>query len=137
MQMDMEIDDLRANGGELRAKTKVNSWRKAITVPADQQLHTALRVTLPTRYRRREPRRPWAAGFSFACAALAIAACAPVSRPAGSNVNLSGFPPEFRQGYSDGCASVRSKRVRDEKRFGSEPQYAAGWRDGFDICGKK
>jgi hypothetical protein len=94
-------------------------------------------VTLPTRSRRREPRRPWAAGSLFACA-LALAGCAqdPTSK-SGPNVNLSGFPPEFRQGYQDGCASVRGRRVRDEKRFKSEPQYASGWRDGFDVCGKK
>jgi hypothetical protein len=71
--------------------------------------------------------------------ALALTACAPSNppKPAGASVNLSGFPPEFRQGYADGCSSVQGKRVRDEKRFSGEPQYAAGWRDGFDICSKK
>jgi hypothetical protein len=72
-------------------------------------------------------------------AAAALGGCAGTSsssKPAGSGVNLSGFPPEFRQGYQDGCASVRGSRVRNEKRFASEPQYASGWRDGFDVCGK-
>jgi hypothetical protein len=103
-------------------------------------LHTADRVTLPAWNRRCEPRRPWAAGFCIfaACIVVALSGCGgPAAKPAGASVNLSGFPPEFKQGYSDGCASVRGKRVRDEKRFGSEPQYAAGWRDGFDICSKK
>jgi len=56
---------------------------------------------------------------------------------AGSNVNLSGFPPEFRQGYADGCSSARGARVRDEARNKQDMQYAAGWRDGFDICRRK
>ena len=55
----------------------------------------------------------------------------PVKAPA---VNLSGFPPEFRAGYGDGCASVNAARRRDEARFKSDTQYAQGWRDGYDIC---
>jgi len=82
-------------------------------------------------------------------AAIAIAACAQVpvperrpaganvNRPAGANVNLSGFPPEFRQGYADGCSSAKGPRVRDEARNRDQPQYASGWRDGFDICSRR
>jgi hypothetical protein len=109
--------------------------------------HTALQVTLPTGKRRRGPRRPWAAGFYFGALAALFTGCASSPAPpqaprgspaaAGANANLSGFPAEFRQGYADGCASARGSRVRDEKRFAGEPQYTAGWRDGFDICGKR
>lgn len=54
------------------------------------------------------------------------------------NVNLAGYPPVFRAGYVDGCNSAkRSSPKKDEERFKREPQYAAGWRDGFDICSKK
>lgn len=55
------------------------------------------------------------------------------------NVNLGGYPPEFRAGYVDGCESAKrtTDLKRDEQRFKSEPQYATGWRDGFDICSKQ
>lgn len=54
------------------------------------------------------------------------------------NVNLAGYPPVFRAGYVDGCNSAtRSSPKKDEERFKREPQYAAGWRDGYDICSNK
>jgi len=78
-------------------------------------------------------------GFSFGAvmlAVLALTACTspPVATPARPNVNLSGYPAEFRQGYADGCNSVRGRMVRDEMRMKGDIQYAAGWRDGNDIC---
>jgi len=66
---------------------------------------------------------------------IALAACAsPAPIPA---VNLSGYQPEFKQGYADGCASARGSLTRNDPRFRSDPQYASGWRDGFDICRKR
>lgn len=55
------------------------------------------------------------------------------------NVNLAGYPPVFRAGYVDGCNSARrpDSPKKDEERFKREPQYAAGWRDGHDICLRK
>jgi hypothetical protein len=55
------------------------------------------------------------------------------------NVNLGGYPPEFRAGYVDGCESAKRMvgQKKDELRFKREPQYATGWRDGFDICSKQ
>jgi hypothetical protein len=52
-------------------------------------------------------------------------------------VNLAGFPAVFRSGYGDGCASANASRRRDEARFKSEPDYAQGWRDGYDICRRR
>ena len=49
-----------------------------------------------------------------------------------SAVNLSGFPPEFRRGFTDGCSAARS--VFPATRPKVEGQYAAGWQDGFDYC---
>jgi hypothetical protein len=68
--------------------------------------------------------------------ALALmAACASQSAPAPqSKINLSGYPPAFRDGYADGCASVDAARKRDEARFKSDANYATGWRDGYSIC---
>ena len=70
---------------------------------------------------------------------IAAAGCAtqvqpPAPAPA---INLSGYPPEFRQGYADGCASVNAARQRDEARFKSDANYALGWRDGYDICRRR
>lgn len=59
---------------------------------------------------------------------------APAAAPA---VNLSGYPPAFRQGYTDGCASVNAARQRDEARYKSDANYAQGWRDGYDICRRR
>ena len=79
----------------------------------------------------------------LAAACIAMGSCAsPTSRggstsSSSSTVNLSGYPQEFKQGYSDGCASVQGPRARDENRFKSDPQYAQGWRDGYDICRRK
>lgn len=54
-------------------------------------------------------------------------------------VNLSGYPPEFKQGYADGCASATpdAARQRDDARFKADASYAQGWRDGRDICRKR
>jgi hypothetical protein len=49
-----------------------------------------------------------------------------------SSVNLSGFPPEFRRGFSDGCAAVRASETAQRPK--GEAQYVAGWQDGFDYC---
>jgi hypothetical protein len=70
-------------------------------------------------------------------ATLAVG-CAP-SKPAPPAVNLSGFPPAFRDGYAAGCESARRGGAprRDEARYAHDRQYAAGWRDGFDVCKKK
>jgi len=76
-----------------------------------------------------------------ACLALGVGACAsPDSgRPGASDpetvtsaINLSGFPPEFRRGFSDGCAAARAGRAGERPRV--DGQYAAGWSDGFDYC---
>ncbi|WP_333840821.1 hypothetical protein [Pelomicrobium sp.] len=76
--------------------------------------------------------------FILVNAALLGAGCAatPPSRP---NVNLSGYPPAFQEGYADGCHSARVLiGVRkDEARFKKDNLYAQGWRDGYDICSKR
>lgn len=71
--------------------------------------------------------------------ALALAAgCTSQPAPAPQpEVNLSGYPSAFRDGYADGCASVNAARQRDEARFMSDANYAQGWRDGYDICRRR
>ncbi len=64
------------------------------------------------------------------------AGCAP-PKPVSAPVNLSGFPPAFRDGYGDGCASAAGQMHRDSKRFEDDRQYATGWRDGLDACRRR
>jgi hypothetical protein len=53
-----------------------------------------------------------------------------------ANVNLQGFPLEYRQGYADGCASARGGQRKDAARFKSDGQYRTGWMDGSALCKK-
>ena len=55
--------------------------------------------------------------------------------PPAASVNLRGFPVAFRQGYADGCDSVRGgDRRRDERRYKADSDYMMGWDDGHSIC---
>ena len=54
-----------------------------------------------------------------------------------SNVNLQGFPLAYRQGYTDGCASVGATEQKDAARFKNDGQYRTGWQDGVFLCKKK
>jgi hypothetical protein len=74
----------------------------------------------------------------LAASALVLACACSAPQKKDPNVNLAGYPPEFRSGYLEGCDSARRKVTKkDEKRFKTDAQYAAGWRDGYDICGKQ
>jgi hypothetical protein len=55
------------------------------------------------------------------------------SRPL-PNINLSGYPPAFKEGFRDGCDSFRGSYRRDNGRFGKQNDYTIGWQDGFSIC---
>jgi hypothetical protein len=82
-------------------------------------------------------------GALAGCATFAPTGVAPASAPPLStqqeppppNVNLSGFPLPYRQGYADGCASAGGAAERkDAARFASEPNYRTGWQDGVSLC---
>ncbi|HMJ49916.1 MAG TPA: hypothetical protein VK440_05045 [Burkholderiales bacterium] len=68
---------------------------------------------------------------------LLLAACAheqpkPAQTP---NVNLSGFPKTYQDGYRDGCATAQSMlTTKDQTRYKSDAQYATGWQDGYSVC---
>lgn len=52
-----------------------------------------------------------------------------------SSINLSGYPPEFRRGFGDGCAAARANDASGRPK--GDGQYAVGWSDGFDYCRPK
>ena len=75
-----------------------------------------------------------------ACATQAPAPVAPLPanrEPPPPNVNLSGFPLPYRQGYADGCASAQGPERKDAARFGEDPNYRTGWQDGVTLCKKR
>lgn len=57
----------------------------------------------------------------------------PPARPL-PNVNLSGYPPAFKEGFRDGCDSFRGTYRRDANRYAKDNDYTIGWQDGFSIC---
>ncbi len=75
-------------------------------------------------------------GAATALAALALAACA--DSGSGARVNLSGFPPAFQQGYSEGCESAGTRRTRrDQGRYRADEDYMQGWNDGYSVCRRR
>ena len=54
-----------------------------------------------------------------------------------AKINLQGFPLPYRQGYTDGCASVGAVEQKDAVRFKSDGQYHTGWVDGNALCKKR
>ena len=52
-----------------------------------------------------------------------------------TSINLSGFPPEFRRGFGDGCAAARANDPSGRPK--GEGPYVVGWSDGFDYCRPK
>jgi len=59
------------------------------------------------------------------------------AEPPPPNVNLSGFPLPYRQGYADGCASAGGGERKDGARFAADGNYRTGWQDGRALCAKK
>jgi hypothetical protein len=95
-----------------------------------------------------------AAGALFIAALLLAAGCAAPApgapdagrgasppgadvEPPPANVNLSGFPLAYRQGYADGCASAGGSERRDARRYAADGNYRTGWTDGRAICGRR
>jgi hypothetical protein len=59
------------------------------------------------------------------------------AEPGPANINLQGFPLEYRQGYADGCVSASGAERRDAVRYASDGQYRTGWQDGNALCRKR
>ena len=54
-----------------------------------------------------------------------------------ANVNLSGYPLPYRQGYGDGCATAHGSAQKDQQRFSTDVQYKLGWEDGLSMCERR
>lgn len=79
-----------------------------------------------------------AAAFLAGCATIAPEEPA---RPGARNpatvtdsINLSGYPPEFRSGFREGCGVARGAAGTRPKGDGP---FAVGWNDGFEYCKPK
>lgn len=46
-------------------------------------------------------------------------------------VNLAGFPPAYKEGYTAACDGSKNA-----KRYKADKQYQQGWRDGEFACKK-
>jgi hypothetical protein len=68
-----------------------------------------------------------------ALGAMLLEGCAGGTAP----VNLVGFSPAFKQGYTDGCESAGAmSQRRDEARYKAESEYMQGWNDGYSVCSR-
>lgn len=76
---------------------------------------------------------------------LALGACAGMSAQrsddapaarAAPRVNLSGYNAAFKEGYADGCESVRQAPRRNARRYGTDTDYTMGWNDGHAMCAR-
>jgi len=61
----------------------------------------------------------------------------PYVEPPPPPVNLQGFPPTYRLGFGDGCATARGTEQKDATRFSADGNYRTGWQDGVAQCKKK
>jgi len=85
------------------------------------------------------PRRALAGFLSVAVLHLAGCGTSASVRPGADDpdtvtrtINLSGFPPEFQRGFTDGCAAARAGQAGATPK--ASGQYSVGWHDGFDYC---
>lgn len=61
----------------------------------------------------------------------------PFVEPPPPPVNLQGFPPTYRLGFGDGCATARGTEQKDVARFTADGNYRTGWQDGVAQCKKR
>jgi hypothetical protein len=50
------------------------------------------------------------------------------------SINLSGFPPEYKRGFTTGCDDARYASGRAAQRPKGDASFAQGWQDGLDYC---
>lgn len=75
------------------------------------------------------------AAFIAGCATGEVRPGAKNPETVTQSINLSGYPPEFQDGFKAGCAAARAGGKAERPAPGG--QYAVGWNDGFDYCSRK
>jgi hypothetical protein len=68
------------------------------------------------------------------CAAPALRAGADNPAQVTHSVNLSGFPPEYKRGFTAGCESAKDTPAGSAQRPKGEASFVQGWQDGLDYC---
>jgi hypothetical protein len=48
------------------------------------------------------------------------------------SINLSGYSPEYRKGFTEGCSAAKGQGGTTRPK--GESQYANGWGDGHEYC---
>jgi len=74
--------------------------------------------------------------------AAVLAGCASPTLRAGADrpaqvtnsINLSGFPPEYKRGFTAGCENAREAAGRMAQRPKGDASFVQGWQDGADYC---
>jgi len=65
------------------------------------------------------------------CAQPALRAGADRPAQVTQSVNLAGFPPEYKRGFTAGCESAHD---RTSNRPNGDDSFAQGWHDGLAYC---
>jgi hypothetical protein len=65
------------------------------------------------------------------CAQPALRAGADHPAQVTQSINLAGFPPEYKRGFTAGCESASDSGSVRPKGAGS---FVQGWQDGLDYC---
>jgi hypothetical protein len=68
------------------------------------------------------------------CAAASLRAGADDPARVTQSINLSGFPPEYKRGFSAGCKDAGNASGRSARRPKGDGPFAQGWRDGLSYC---
>jgi hypothetical protein len=50
------------------------------------------------------------------------------------SINLSGFPPEYKRGFTVGCEYAKDTSDRTAQHPRGDASFVQGWQDGLDYC---
>jgi hypothetical protein len=51
-----------------------------------------------------------------------------------NSINLSGFPPEYKRGFTIGCENAKDAFGHAAQRPKGDGSFVQGWQDGADYC---
>lgn len=53
------------------------------------------------------------------------------------SINLSGFPPEYKRGFTAGCEYARHGSAGSARHPKGDAALVQGWKDGRDYCTRR